>query len=193
MSLSNNRIVELRKQQGLTQEELADKSGVNLRTIQRIEKNENMPRGKTLQLICDALDVQLDEIITDSVQESDGSFFESILNMLFLLVLNLLLMAVIGFMTFDSEANINSVFGGVLVSIFLPLCIVYWTPSMKKPERLIKFGSGYLVYFFWVLFSHGFAIGFKTGLFPCLLLSVSVLYFGNVLVRKADVSQEATI
>jgi transcriptional regulator with XRE-family HTH domain len=44
-----------RKLKGLTQDELAVKSQVNLRTLQRIETNKSEPQGKTLNLICEAL------------------------------------------------------------------------------------------------------------------------------------------
>lgn len=53
----------IRKRKGLTQEELAEASKVNLRTIQRIENNQNEPRGKTLQLICEALDINSEDIV----------------------------------------------------------------------------------------------------------------------------------
>ncbi|MCB0540285.1 MAG: helix-turn-helix transcriptional regulator, partial [Bacteroidetes bacterium] len=43
-----NKIIEVRKLKGLSQEELAEKAQVNLRTIQRIENGENKPREKTL-------------------------------------------------------------------------------------------------------------------------------------------------
>jgi transcriptional regulator with XRE-family HTH domain len=57
MNEIGKKIKELRKKKGLSQEELAEFSKVNLRTIQRIENDENEPRGKTLNLICEALDV----------------------------------------------------------------------------------------------------------------------------------------
>lgn len=50
MNSIGDRICETRKSKGLTQEKLAELSQVNLRTIQRIENNENEPRGKTLEL-----------------------------------------------------------------------------------------------------------------------------------------------
>ncbi len=57
------KIKSIRKQKGLSQEELADLAKVNLRTIQRIENNESEPRGKTLQLICDVLNVNIEDIL----------------------------------------------------------------------------------------------------------------------------------
>lgn len=50
-------IKELRVKKGMTQEELADKTEVSTRTIQRIENGEVDPRAYTLQMIAKALDV----------------------------------------------------------------------------------------------------------------------------------------
>ncbi len=51
------KIRESRKLKGLSQEELADLAKVNLRTVQRIEANQNEPRGKTLNLLCEVLEI----------------------------------------------------------------------------------------------------------------------------------------
>ena len=50
------KITELRKQKGLTQEELVEKCKINVRTIQRIEAGETMPRSFTIKTILEALD-----------------------------------------------------------------------------------------------------------------------------------------
>ena len=50
-------IKELRIKKGMTQEELADKTEVSTRTIQRIENGDVDPRAYTLQMIAKALDV----------------------------------------------------------------------------------------------------------------------------------------
>lgn len=50
-------IKELRIKKGMTQEELADKTEVSARTIQRIENGEVDPRAYTLQMVAKALDV----------------------------------------------------------------------------------------------------------------------------------------
>src|SRR5690349_20671416 len=64
------RIVELRKAQGLTQEELVEKCKLNVRTMQRIEAGEVTPRSYTLKLIYEAL--QYDMHITPD-NEKDPS------------------------------------------------------------------------------------------------------------------------
>ncbi|WP_211321906.1 helix-turn-helix domain-containing protein [Tenacibaculum gallaicum] len=53
------KILELRKQKGLTQEELVEKCNINVRTIQRIEAGETMPRSFTIKTILQALNVTI--------------------------------------------------------------------------------------------------------------------------------------
>ncbi|MCG8331738.1 MAG: helix-turn-helix domain-containing protein [Chitinophagales bacterium] len=53
-------IKSLRNQKGLTQKELAEKAGVSLRTIQRIEKKEVVPQVYTLKQLAKAFDLEED-------------------------------------------------------------------------------------------------------------------------------------
>ena len=62
-------IKELRIKKGLTQEELADKTEVSARTIQRIENGEVDPRAYTLQMIAKALEVDYDLFIRNEPDE----------------------------------------------------------------------------------------------------------------------------
>lgn len=70
METIGERIKAIRKQRGLSQESLSEQAGINLRTIQRIEKNETTPRGNTLQLLCQALEVPVDSIIEYEKEEN---------------------------------------------------------------------------------------------------------------------------
>lgn len=56
------KISDLRKEKGLTQEELVDLCNINVRTIQRIESGEVTPRSYTLKTILKALNYDLEEI-----------------------------------------------------------------------------------------------------------------------------------
>ncbi|MEX0313904.1 MAG: helix-turn-helix domain-containing protein, partial [Allomuricauda sp.] len=106
MNLIGNKISETRKTMGLTQEELAEQSHISLRTIQRIENNENEPRGKTLDLICDILQINKEELIhSKTVKEKNGIGTYST-NGIFLLALNLLLVTLIGCTTSYIGANV---------------------------------------------------------------------------------------
>ena len=180
------KISETRKIKGLTQEELAEQAKINLRTIQRIENSESEPRGKTLNLICEVLEIDSKELILTESSNREKNIGTKIINGLFLIALNLVLMGIIGFLTLDSNANMNSVFGGYLLSVFLPFFIVIMTKKMSGMERMLKFGFGYIAYFVLVMAKHGFPTGFVTGLFPCLLISLSVLYFGNELIKNRE-------
>jgi transcriptional regulator with XRE-family HTH domain len=62
-------IKELRIKKGMTQEELADKTEVSARTIQRIENGEVDPRAYTLQMIAKALDVDFSLFAENELKE----------------------------------------------------------------------------------------------------------------------------
>lgn len=63
---SYQKIVNARKQKGLTQEQLADLSNVTVRTIQRVESGEGTPRIYTLKEIATALDISFEELMADN-------------------------------------------------------------------------------------------------------------------------------
>ncbi|HEY3405942.1 MAG TPA: helix-turn-helix transcriptional regulator [Ohtaekwangia sp.] len=56
------KILELRKAKGLTQEELVDRCNINVRTIQRIEAGEVTPRMFTIKTILESLGYDLNTI-----------------------------------------------------------------------------------------------------------------------------------
>ena len=66
------RIKTLRNSKGYSQEELSEKAGLSLRTIQRIENGETEPRGDSLKRIAVAFEVSSDEILDWAVQEDKG-------------------------------------------------------------------------------------------------------------------------
>ncbi|MFD1162530.1 helix-turn-helix domain-containing protein [Hwangdonia seohaensis] len=185
MNSIGTKIFETRKSRGLTQEELAELSKVNLRTIQRIENNENEPRGKTIDLICNALEIDSTYFTSKAEQKTSESISSFIINAVFLILLNLLLMSIIGFLTLDSNANINSRIGALLLSFFIPLFIVLFSQKMNPLERLLKFGSGFLAYIVLLIIvqglKDGFILGIRTGLYLCLILSIGTLYYGKAL------------
>lgn len=63
MKTISKKILEARKSKGLSQEELADIANISLRTVQRIENEENEPRGHTLSSICEALNLNIEELV----------------------------------------------------------------------------------------------------------------------------------
>jgi transcriptional regulator with XRE-family HTH domain len=69
------KITELRKDKGLTQEELVDKCNISVRTLQRIEAGEVTPRSYTVKTILAALEYDLNKM-SDLDDKTGRSFFE---------------------------------------------------------------------------------------------------------------------
>jgi transcriptional regulator with XRE-family HTH domain len=59
------RIIQLRNQQGLTQQQLSDRTGLAATYISRIENRHLEPRPQTLRKIATALDVPISEIFQE--------------------------------------------------------------------------------------------------------------------------------
>jgi len=87
-------------------------------------------------------------------------------------------------MTLDSEANINSRIGGILLSFLIPISIVYQTKHMTGIERMLKFGFGMIAYIIVAIVIVGFPHSFVTGLIPCLIIPLGVLFYGEKLIKE---------
>lgn len=63
----NNHVKMYRKKQGLTQADLANRAGLNIRQIQKIENGEVRTENitlKTMQAIAQALNTKIDDLIS---------------------------------------------------------------------------------------------------------------------------------
>ncbi|MDR6760278.1 transcriptional regulator with XRE-family HTH domain [Flavobacterium sp. 2755] len=188
MNFIGKKISETRKIKGFTQEELAELSKVNLRTIQRIENSNNEPRGKTLDLICEVLQIDKADLQDLNKVPQNNRIVAFIVNGIFLILLNLAIMLTIVYLAAFPESNINSRLGGVLLSFFIPFTIFYYTQKIKATERIFKFGICWIIYLPSLLYAQGFrdacAIGFRTWIFSCILLYFGVLFYGKVLFKS---------
>ncbi|ACT92616.1 helix-turn-helix domain-containing protein [Dyadobacter fermentans] len=70
----SEQIKTLRRAKGLSQENLAESARINLRTLQRIEAGDTIPRGETLRLLAQVLDVRV-ESLTPTLAE-DTAFLK---------------------------------------------------------------------------------------------------------------------
>jgi uncharacterized Tic20 family protein/DNA-binding XRE family transcriptional regulator len=61
------RLAAQRRLKGWTQEELADKSGVTARTIQRVESGAVTPQAYTLKLLAESLDMDFGDLVQDLI------------------------------------------------------------------------------------------------------------------------------
>jgi transcriptional regulator with XRE-family HTH domain len=67
----------IREFQNLTQEELAEKSGVSVRTIQRIETGK-APKGYTLKVLAKALAIKENELLFEKPEKENSEYVEEI-------------------------------------------------------------------------------------------------------------------
>lgn len=104
------RVKRLRIQKGMSQEFLAEESGLSLRTIQRIENGESNPTGESLKRIAGALNVTPDEIVDWSIKEDKKylTFLNlSALTFLFFPLLGILIPFILWTSKKDKIKNIN--------------------------------------------------------------------------------------
>ncbi|WP_306642366.1 DUF4870 domain-containing protein [Sanyastnella coralliicola] len=93
-----NQIREHRIQRRLTQSQLADETQLSLRTIQRVESSEDLPKGNTLKRLEEYFEVQFDDTPCriDEVTLSKIKMINlSVLSFLFLPLLHIILPLVI--------------------------------------------------------------------------------------------------
>lgn len=132
METIGKKIAEIRKQKGLTQEEVAELAKINLRTLQRIEKAETEPRGNSLKGICEALNINIEDVVDYGKIEDK--------NYLMLLHLSVMSMAFIPF-----------------GNIFLPL--ILWLNKRDKVQSAHKQGINILNYqILWTIVSNAVLI-----------------------------------
>ena len=65
----NNKLYELRKQKGFSQEELANRLNVSRQTISKWEVGESTPDMENLVAISELFEISLDELVLDKVPE----------------------------------------------------------------------------------------------------------------------------
>ncbi|WP_281225494.1 helix-turn-helix domain-containing protein [Flavobacterium aquiphilum] len=155
-----SKLNKIRKKINLTQEELSDRSGISVRTIQRIESG-NEPKGQTLKILAKALGIQENELLQK--QETADE-------------INLTLLKVI---------NLSSLLFTVVppINIVIPLMIMLVKKQFNPLTRQIV-----SVQILWTIFSvilfmlssfikNWFSLGSKF-----ILVVMIVLVFSNVLI-----------
>lgn len=174
MKTSGQKIKFYRHQKKWTQQELADKTNLNLRTIQRLENNETKPRFYTLNSIAKALEVSDEEIQENLETKSYKSLW---FHNAYLIITNFVILSVFGFLTLDSNANFNAFVGSIMLSIFIPIGLYYFTPKLQSIERFTKLSVGLWLYLLALIILHGFDQPFKTGLIYVVTIYSFVLYY----------------
>ncbi len=159
-----SRIKELRKQKGMSQEFLAEESGLSSRTIQRVENGETQPAGDSIKRLSSALGVTPNELMDWQIIEDSKA----------LLRLNL---AQLSFIIFP------------FLGILIPLTI--WISKKDKIKDMDWVGRSIINFqLSWTLLLFTLVIGLfifsKFGLstvsFAGLFFSIGAMYFLNFII-----------
>jgi len=158
------RIKELRNRKGFSQEELSAKSGLSLRTIQRIENGETEPRGDSLKRLAITFGVSPDEIIDWQIVEDNG-------------VLSMMNLSQLGFLAFP------------ILGIIIPLTIwILKKDKIKNVDRvgksILNFQITWTILLFMILLfmviTTVFSLNFSVSMFAIILI-ISALYLYNII------------
>ena len=158
------RVKELRKRNGLSQELLAENSGLSLRTVQRIENGETQPTGDSIKKLSSALNVTPNELIDWQIIDDSKA----------LLLLNL---SQLSFIVFP------------VLGILIPLII--WTSKKDKIKDMDFVGKSILNFqITWTLLLFLVVIGLfitaklelATVSFAGMFITIAALYFLNFVV-----------
>ena len=175
----STRVKELRNQKGLSQETLAEESGLSLRTIQRIENGESNPTGDTLKRLSRALNVNPDELIDWTIKEDQR------------------------YLTFMNLSALTFIFFPLL-GIIVPFML--WTSKKDKIKNINKLGKGLINFqitwtIFLFLIPFMFILISKTSLleslsFRNIFIVIGVMYFINlifILLNTLRISNEKDV
>lgn len=69
--MKKNKIRTFREELGLTQAELAEQTNLSIRTIQRLESGESIPKGHTLKVLSEKFKVNKNELLPDQPVPSE--------------------------------------------------------------------------------------------------------------------------
>lgn len=143
----SKRVKELRNRKGLSQEQLAENSGLSLRTIQRIENGETEPRGETLKRLMHALDAAPDDLMDWNIVEDKGFLTAlnlSALGFLFFPLLGILIPLILWISKKDKVKNVNEMGKAILnfqITWVLMLSLIYFLLISGIINRLEWFGN----------------------------------------------------
>lgn len=120
------KIKELRLRKGISQEQLALETGLNLRTIQRIECGESEPRGHSINVLASALNTSPNELI-DWVVTKDKQYLMTLnlssLGFLLFPLLGIFIPLILWFLKKDRIKSINML-GKKLINFQISWCIL---------------------------------------------------------------------
>lgn len=133
-----DKIKKLRKDNNMTQEDLAEKLNVSRQTISKWETNVVIPDADNIVSICKLFNITTDELLDYKIQSVQKK-------RQFILDMSVLLFGIIGFIVFaillmtnqiDKTSSVITINGyGIVALIFLVLVIAFIIIMIKRNEK----------------------------------------------------------
>ena len=166
-------VKDLRKQKGLSQEDLSKKSGLSLRTIQRVENGESEPTGETLKRISNAFGLTLEELanlinIEDVLKKTIKTKNEYLYifdNKLIISTTDKIIDSV-----GDYEKSVSNIFKSLIVFIVsIPIFAVLATVFYNSQPHLSFYAGGMALFFlsmaiYTILFTSGSPVIYRNSI-----------------------------
>lgn len=152
------KIKRVRYNQGLSQEKLAEESGLSLRTIQRIENEKSIPTGNSLKKIAKALNITVDELSDWEIVEDKGylkSLNLSALLFLFFPLFGILLPSLLWILKKGKIKDLNYTGKSLLNfqitwNLFLFFGLIFMI--LSSVTKLLTFGAAIITLFIGVMY-----------------------------------------
>lgn len=183
VNFSPEKLVAQRKLQGLSQDKLAEKAGINIRTLQRIEKSEVKPQPYTVGCLASSLGVTVEDLSTTAPVAAPDEISPRQLSILH----------------FAALAGCVFPLGNILAPLFLWLykkqASLTWN---QHAQQIINFQLSWLLYLF-VLFGLYFTIeqlAFIIFLIPVIAIIPVILlpvYSGTLVIKNKPAFYPLTI
>lgn len=163
----------LRKQKGLSQEDLSKKSGLSLRTIQRVENGESEPTGETLKRISNAFELTLEELanlinigdVLKKTIKTKNEYLYIFDNKLIISTTDKIIDSV-----GDYEKSVSNIFKTLIVFIvFIPIFAVLATVFYNSQPHISFYAGGVALFFlsmaiYTILFTSGSPVIYRSSI-----------------------------
>ncbi len=135
------KILQLRKKEGMSQEELAEKLNVTRQTISKWETNQSAPDFEKIIPLCEVFNIKADELLRGEIKEKDQSDDKIIRKKTALKVsisVFLYFLAIIWLISMSTNTWLSE---ELMVSVFLFICaiatviLIYHFMTLPKEEK----------------------------------------------------------
>ena len=177
----SNQIKNIRNQKGFSQELLAEKTSLSLRTIQRVENAETEPRGDTLLRITEALEVTPDQLLEWNQVEDPSTLVVislSALGFLFTPILGVILPLIIWISRKDRVKRADEIGKKIINFQITFTAFIYFLDGFLFLIPILKLDIGF---WFADLFDY---LNFPSQLFLPIIYGTPYLYnFGSIILN----------